>query len=125
MIDAIRQSDADVVCLQETNPESEQVLREEFAKRYPHVRSAGSVAKYLASGFTILSSLPFEKDGFLPPKHGLFGTCFVEVKSGKQAIQIVSVHLQPVGISPEARGTGTIFAVLSAFRPLRKRTRQR
>ncbi len=114
VIDAVRQSQADVVCLQETNSTSETVMRRELGVRYPQMRFLGSVHPYLAGGFGVLSSLPIVNEEFVPPKHGLFGACVFEVKHQEERVQIINVHLQPV-ILPEKQGASGIVAVLQAF----------
>jgi endonuclease/exonuclease/phosphatase (EEP) superfamily protein YafD len=97
VVAAIRKSGADIVALQETNAASERFLRRQLAKEYPFMQFRPPKGEYLASGFGFLSRFPLEDRKFLEPKHGLFGTCICRVRVGGQAIQIVSVHLSPLG----------------------------
>jgi endonuclease/exonuclease/phosphatase family metal-dependent hydrolase len=103
VIETIREADADVVCLQEVNNESLAAIRRELADRYKTIRFHGSTDIYAAGGFALLSRLEITAEKFLPPEHGLFGTCIFEVKLGDQPVQFANVHLQPVMF---ARGEG-------------------
>lgn len=114
VVEAIRQANADVVCLQETNARSADLLRTEFSDRYPEIRFFGSVHPYPAGGLAILSHRPIMREQFLPAKHGLFGTAMVEISHADQALQIICVHLQPI-VLPRARGAGNVLGVLGAF----------
>lgn len=114
VVDAIRKCDADVVCLQEVNPESAKLLEKTFRSRYPHIRFYGSVEEYLAGGYGVLSTRPIVREVFLPVKHGLFGTPVIEIQNGEQGVQIANVHLQPV-LVPSQRGLGSVVSLLGAF----------
>jgi endonuclease/exonuclease/phosphatase family metal-dependent hydrolase len=89
--ETIRKADADVVCLQETNDQSEKILREQLGKMYPHAtfQSGGGGA----SGFGILSKTPLRNVKHLPPKFGWFGTHVCEANLAGRAVQLVSAHL--------------------------------
>lgn len=114
VVHAVRQAAAHVVCLQETNEVSADVLRRAFADRYRHVRFAGSVERYRAGGMGVLSSLPITQEKYVPPEHGLFGASVFEVRHGEDTVQIVSVHLQPI-LLPRQHSLGGVLAVLAAF----------
>lgn len=96
VVSAIQQSDADIVCLQETNAQSAATLRQVFSRQYPTIRFFGSVERYAAAGFGLLSRIPLRSEKFLPAEDGLFGACLVELDTGDPAAQILNVHLQPV-----------------------------
>lgn len=98
VVDAIRRADADVVCLQETNERSARILRREFAAEYRHIRFYGSTDRYLAGGFGVLSRWDIVRDDFLPPRHGLFGMCVMEIRQGDRRLRLIVVHLQPFGM---------------------------
>jgi len=86
----IRKSQADLVCLQETNARSEQYLRKHLKDVYPHARfRRGSQA----GGFGFLSKAPLQKVKYLPRKFGHFGTYLCQVTLGGRAVQVANVHL--------------------------------
>jgi endonuclease/exonuclease/phosphatase (EEP) superfamily protein YafD len=114
VLNAIRQADADVVCLQETNNASAAALRAAFSDHYPEIRFYGSVDPYPAGGLAILSKHPIAREEFLPARHGLFGAAIVEVTHGEQNVQIVWVHLQPI-VLPRGQGAESMLAIVGAF----------
>lgn len=115
VVQAIRQADVDVVCLQETNASSAIVLRREFGGRFDHLGFYGSVERYAAGGFAVLSRLPVTSEELVPPQHGLFGACIFEIQDGGQSIQVIVVHLQPV-LFPRGNGLASQLSVLAAFK---------
>ena len=114
VLGAIRQADADVVCLQETNAQSAAALQREFADDYSHLGFYGSVEPFAAGGFAVLSRLPVVREGFLPQREALFGTCILEVRAGDQLVQVIVVHLQPV-LFQNRGGDVTALSVLRAL----------
>ena len=61
--EAIRRADADVVCLQETNVESENYLRQEFSNTYSYIRFQGDVSNRPAGWLrTIVSTANHSRD---------------------------------------------------------------
>ena len=54
---AVAQADADVVCLQETTPEWESILRTNLARQFPHMEFKHSPG---AGGLGVLAKLPIE-----------------------------------------------------------------
>lgn len=111
---AIRQANADVVCLQETNDASASFLRGEFAQDFPHFKFSGDVSQYAAGGFGVLSRIPLIREEFVPAEHGLFGASVIEVQDADLRVQLVSVHLQPILLSKPKNLTG-LLEVLAAF----------
>ena len=90
----VRDSRADVVCMQETNPESERAIRKALAREYPYMRFTKKV-RY-SSGFAILSKKPLSDVRFLKPKSGFFGTLLADVELGGRKVRVASVHLEPI-----------------------------
>jgi endonuclease/exonuclease/phosphatase family metal-dependent hydrolase len=111
LAETIRKADADVVCLQEANKESEKYLEKTLGKVYPYIRFQGNEGKYLAEGFCILSRVPVTAYEFIPPSQGIFGAFAAEIQFGGRAVQIISVHLQPVVFSENTK----ILEVISAI----------
>lgn len=93
VVENIRKTAADLVCLQETNRKSEAYLRRRLAAAYPHkaFRHASG-----AGGFAYLSKTPLKGLKYLQAKHGMFGTWLCRVTLAGQSVQVASVHLQPV-----------------------------
>lgn len=73
VLEAIAAANADILCLQETTPQSEQFLSERLADRYPEFHAVGHAGKYRAERFVFASKLPPQKLRFHPPVDGLFG----------------------------------------------------
>lgn len=102
MVNTIRQADADVVCLQETNQESERHIRLALKKTYPQIHFRGHRGKLGAKRFGFLSRHPITGRSFVEPKHGLFGTYIAQVRIHGMTLQIANVHLQPVTLPRNA-----------------------
>lgn len=90
---AIADSGADVVFLQETSPRWQEALDRTVARAYPHraFKHWGG-----AGGLGVLSRLPIEDGGLLPPEgDGWFPAWRVVVASPFGPVQVLSVHLRP------------------------------
>lgn len=105
---AIADTEADLVCLQETNPASERYLRREFANRYPHMMFGGGVDQ---DGMAVLSTTPLTALEFVPPKHGLFGSWLFHTPLAGSYVQFALVHLQP----PDVLNATSVAALLRNF----------
>lgn len=109
IVAVIRSAKADVVALQETNPQSAQFLRRALGRDYPHQEfRAGD---RLSNGLGLLSRTPIRQTRYLPPKHGAYGTLVGEVTLAGQAAQVVVVHLQ----SPRLQQVDGPMAALKVF----------
>ena len=88
---AIREADADVVCLQETTPEWETYLRAELAGGYPHVmfRHGGG-----AGGLAFLSRYRFDDVEYIETP-GWFPGWLVRAETSVGPVQVLAVHLRP------------------------------
>ncbi len=92
VVKTIRKADADLVCLQETNRQSEKRLRRAFRRKYRYMYFRNSRA---AGGFGVLSKSPIKKVQYLPRKHGYFGTLLFRTKLGSKEVQVANIHLHP------------------------------
>lgn len=91
--EAIRQSGAGLVALQETTPAWEQVLRRRLWREYPHQRYFHAPA---AAGLAYLSAWPLSKLRLsAPPKGGWFAAWHAEAKTPMGPVRLVNVHLRP------------------------------
>jgi endonuclease/exonuclease/phosphatase (EEP) superfamily protein YafD len=91
-VQAIAGSDADIVCLQETNPAWEELLRKTLAAKYPrmlfrHFSGAG--------GKAFLSRLPIREIRYVTEKAGWFPGWVVEVQTPSGTVHVMNVHLRP------------------------------
>jgi endonuclease/exonuclease/phosphatase family metal-dependent hydrolase len=126
----LRETKADVVCIQESRPEFEHALKRELAVDYPHVIFRGDGDRFPAERFGFLSKYVVRKETFLPARHGIFGAWIVEIEtpinrgqaasmphegsSGPQGIviQAANVHLEPIR-PPEQGELPSIFAIFA------------
>ncbi len=115
-VEAIRESKADVVFLQETTRKFEQRLHKELKDSYPHMFFKGGSGRIPTDRFGILSRNPIEKPRFVAPKHGLFGTVIAQTVIGDRRLQLVNVHLKPLLPPSNARPA----QYLQAFKALDK-----
>ncbi len=104
----ITSAKADVVCMQETNPESERAIRDRLAREYPHMRFTKNV-RY-SSGFAILSKTPLSDVRLLAPEFGFFGTLIADVELGGRKVRVASVHLEPI-VPRNGEGAAGILAL--------------
>jgi len=88
---AVAQADADVVCLQETTPEWESILRANLARQFPHMEFKHSPG---AGGLGVLSKLPIESVQYLPPV-SWFPAARVVLMTPLGRVQVLNVHLRP------------------------------
>jgi endonuclease/exonuclease/phosphatase family metal-dependent hydrolase len=112
VVDAIRDSGADIVVLQETTPDSETYLQAKLGSEYPHTIFHGHGSRYYAERFGFLCSYPIADTVFLEPEFGLFGTLIGRFDVGHVRIQVANVHLDPVDLFSDR----TILGILRALR---------
>ncbi len=89
---AIAEARADIVCLQETTPQWEAVLRRDLSSVYPHMefRHAGG-----AGGQAILSKFDLEEVAYVKQTPGWFPGWIVKARTPLGQVQMVNVHLRP------------------------------
>jgi endonuclease/exonuclease/phosphatase family metal-dependent hydrolase len=104
----IGSAEADLVCMQETTPESERAIRHGLAREFPHMHFTGNV-RY-SSGFAILSKTPLSGVRLLEPRFGFFGTLLADVELGGKKVRVASVHLEPI-IPREGKGVADVLAL--------------
>jgi endonuclease/exonuclease/phosphatase (EEP) superfamily protein YafD len=88
---AVAQADGDVVCLQETTPEWESVLRANLARQFPHMEFKHWPG---AGGLGLLSKFPIESVEYLPPV-SWFPAARVVLETPLGRVQMLNVHLRP------------------------------
>lgn len=100
IIDAIETANADILCLQETTPQSEQFLQKRLAARYPYFHASGHDGRFGAERFAFASNIKLEDVAFHPPKDGLFGFYTARFQHGGEEVHIVNVHLTTSSARP-------------------------
>ena len=86
------QHDADVIFLQETTPQWEQVLQSQFGTTYPHIEFKHAAGG--AGGLGVMSKLPIERIDYLPATDW-FPAARVVLDSPVGRLQVLNVHLRP------------------------------
>lgn len=103
ILQAIRESQADIICLQETNQEWETLLRQKLLtddNQYPYVCFHHSTTKQRAGGSAILSKFPIINRDILDTTETIQGSVFcqlvakIEYDVG-QTVTIANLHLRP------------------------------
>jgi endonuclease/exonuclease/phosphatase family metal-dependent hydrolase len=84
-----------ILCLQESNRQSERYFRNTYARRFPYQHFAAHRGEYREEGLAILSKVPLTELRFDPPKAGLFGSYFASFKFDGMPVKIANVHLSP------------------------------
>jgi len=88
----LREADADIVCLQETHPQWEALLKSRLAQVYPHSRfiTAGG-----AGGIAIMAKSPLHDVRVLPAEAGWFPALSARVDTAIGRVHVLNVHLRP------------------------------
>lgn len=89
---AIRATGADLVCLQETSPDWELLIRSHLPNVYPHMMFKHVGA---AGGQAILAKAPFEEIVYDRPAAGWFPGWVVRARTALGDVQVLNVHLRP------------------------------
>ncbi len=106
----LRNSNADVVCLQETTEDSEIWLKRDVGDLFPYDFTAGHTGDFFAEGFMVLSRKPILEPRFSPPARTFFGHVVFQLEHGLRRITVVSVHMTPF----TSRESRTIPQLISA-----------
>ncbi|HEX5222995.1 MAG TPA: endonuclease/exonuclease/phosphatase family protein, partial [Verrucomicrobiae bacterium] len=92
-IEAIRSSDADIVCLQETTPRWEQYLRH-YLPEYRFAEFRNSKLR-MGGGLAFLAKTPAEELAYIPSDTGWFDGWVMKFHTAVGPIQVLNVHLRP------------------------------
>jgi endonuclease/exonuclease/phosphatase family metal-dependent hydrolase len=114
VLDAITTAKPDIICFQETTPQSEQFLRDRLSPTFPHFAAVGHEGRYAAERFAFASRLPLTDFKFTPPEAGLFGFCTATIVVGDVPVHIINVHLTPVVLKQGDRLTAALTALSDA-----------
>ena len=92
--DIIRQSGADIVCLQETTPQWEPFLRRELASNYAFVEFRNSKMR-MGGGLAFLAKVPAREVAYIPSETGWFDGWIMGFDTAIGPVQVLNVHLRP------------------------------
>ena len=92
--DIIRQSKADIVCLQETTPAWDGFLSETLGREYPFMEFRESKGR-MGGGLAFLSRVPAREVAYLPSATGWFDGWIVAFETALGPVQVLNVHLRP------------------------------
>ena len=91
--------DADVVCLQETNENWEEIFKIGLKDKYPYRQFKHCCT---AGGLAILSKYPIIESNYMENNTGWFPAWIVLIKKDQDTIQLLNVHLKP-GLTKRGR----------------------
>lgn len=91
---AIRESGADIVCLQETTPEWEQFLRRALGRDYRFMDFRQSQGR-MGGGLAFLSKVPAREVAYVPSDTGWFDGWIRKFDTPIGPVQVINVHLRP------------------------------
>lgn len=91
-LEAIGAEDADIICLQETTPPWEELIRARYQDRYPHIAFQTERG---AGGLGILSKVPLSEDARIEGRRGWFPAWRVTADTTLGPVQLLLVHLRP------------------------------
>ncbi|MGC3958084.1 MAG: endonuclease/exonuclease/phosphatase family protein [Verrucomicrobiota bacterium] len=92
--DLIRNSGADIVCLQETTPEWEQYLQQVLGREFKFMAFRNSQGR-MGGGLAFLSRLPAQEVAYIPSETGWFDGWIVAFDTALGPVQLLNVHLRP------------------------------
>jgi endonuclease/exonuclease/phosphatase family metal-dependent hydrolase len=90
----IRDSKAEIVCLQETTPEWEHLLKQVMPADYGFARFRQSEGR-MGGGLAFFSKLPAREVAYIPSATGWFDGWIVEFATASGPVQVLNVHLRP------------------------------
>lgn len=90
----IRESGAEIVCLQETTPEWEHYLRANLASEYPFMEFRLSEGR-MGGGLAFLSKTPGNEVAYVPSNTGWFDGWIMSFNTAEGPVQVLNVHLKP------------------------------
>jgi len=90
----IRQSGADIVCLQETTPQWEEYLRQALGREYPLAEFRESTNR-MGGGSAFLAKVPGRDVAFVPTDSGWFDGWIMKFETAIGSVQVINVHLRP------------------------------
>jgi endonuclease/exonuclease/phosphatase family metal-dependent hydrolase len=90
----ILESGAEIVCLQETTPEWERIIKREASRDYLFSEFRESKGR-MGGGLAFLSKVPAREIAYIPSETGWFDGWVVEFATAAGPVQVLNVHLRP------------------------------
>jgi endonuclease/exonuclease/phosphatase family metal-dependent hydrolase len=90
----IQRSGADIVCLQETNPQWEQYLRQALEAEYPFAEFRDSETR-MGGGLGFMAKVPARQVAYVPSETGWFDGWIMKFETSIGPVQALNVHLRP------------------------------
>ncbi|NLF30576.1 MAG: endonuclease/exonuclease/phosphatase family protein [Planctomycetes bacterium] len=118
-VEAIESSGADIVCLQEVQPQWEALIRARLGERYP--RMLFHHAPHPAGGLAVLSRGPLTWRAVVTPPSGWFPALLVQAETAIGSVDVLNVHLRP---SVADDGRTTLGAIIQSPHIHRREIRQ-
>ncbi|MBN2505070.1 MAG: endonuclease/exonuclease/phosphatase family protein [Verrucomicrobia bacterium] len=106
---ALRDTEADLIALQETNPASEAFLRRELAAAYPHMLFRGGAGG--SDGLGFVSKVALRPLTFVEPLPGWRGAWIVDALWRDTPVRVANVHLA----TPQVGRPESLSALMAAF----------
>ena len=92
---AISSADADIVCLQETHPAWQKLIRARLARQYTFMAFQHPPGLRGAGGMAFLSKFPGEQAAYVPSVTGWFDGWIAKFQTPAGPVQVNNVHLRP------------------------------
>jgi endonuclease/exonuclease/phosphatase (EEP) superfamily protein YafD len=93
-LQTIEESNAEIVCLQETTPEWERYLRNNLNSKYPFMEFRSSEGR-MGGGLAFLSTVPMSEVRYIPSETGWFDGWIKSFSTKAGPVQVLNVHLRP------------------------------
>lgn len=90
----IRESRADIICLQETTPHWENFLRAALRREYPFAEFRDSKGR-MGGGLAFLSKIPAREIAYVLSETGWFDGWIMGFETTLGVVQVLNVHLRP------------------------------
>jgi endonuclease/exonuclease/phosphatase family metal-dependent hydrolase len=90
----IRESGAEIVCLQETTPEWKRILKRDVGREYSFLEFRESKGR-MGGGLAFLSKVPAREIAYIPSETGWFDGWIAEFATAAGPVQVLNVHLRP------------------------------
>ena len=99
VLDAIATAKPDVICFQETTPQSEGFLQRQLRGTYPYFYASGHQGQFAAERLAFASKTELTNLKFHPPVEGLFGFYSARLQIAERDVHLVNVHLDPFRVT--------------------------
>ena len=90
----LKDSDADILCLQETTPAWEKYLRQQIGSRFKFAAFRDSAGR-MGGGFAFFSKVPAREVAYVRSETGWFDGWIVQFETALGPLQVLNVHLRP------------------------------